>query len=56
MRLCLVTSKPTDAVTHGFRPAAERLGLDLVLVTDRPAEYAGAQVLSCDVWDFRALI
>jgi biotin carboxylase len=56
MRLCLVTSKPTDAVTHGFLPAAERLGLDVLLVTDRPAAYAGVQIVSCDVWDFRALI
>ena len=56
MRLCLVTSKPTDAVTHGFLPAAERLGLDVLLVTDRPAAYSGVQVVACDVWDFRALI
>jgi biotin carboxylase len=56
MRLCLVTSKPTDAVTHGFRPAAERLGLDVLVVTDKPAAYPDAQVVSCDVWDFRALI
>jgi biotin carboxylase len=56
MRLCLVTSKPTDAVRHGFRPAAERLGLDLVLVTDRPADYPDVPVVECDVRDFRALI
>jgi biotin carboxylase len=56
MRLCLVTSKPTDAVTHGFLPAAERLGLDVLLVTDRPAAYTGVHVISCDVWDFRALL
>jgi biotin carboxylase len=56
MRLCLVTSKPTDAVTHGFRPAAERLGLDVLLLTDRPASYPGVPVVECDVWDFRALI
>jgi biotin carboxylase len=55
-RLCLVTSKPTDAVTHGFQPAAQRLGLDLVLVTDRPDAYQGATVVPCDVRDFRALI
>jgi biotin carboxylase len=56
MRLCLVTSKPTDAVTHGFLPAAERLGLDVLLLTDRPASYSGVPVVECDVWDFRALI
>jgi len=59
VRLCLVTSKPTDAVLHGFLPAAARLGLDVLLVTDQPAAYAtaaGVRVMSCDVWDFRALI
>jgi biotin carboxylase len=54
--LYLVTSKPTDAVTHGFLPAAARLGLDVVLVTDRPAAYSGVPVIECNVWDFRALI
>jgi biotin carboxylase len=56
MRLCLVTSKPTDAVTSGFLPAAERLGLDVLLLTDRPDDYKQAQIIDCDVWDFRALI
>jgi biotin carboxylase len=39
VRLTLVASKPTDAVTFGFIPAAARLGLDVVLLTDRPAEH-----------------
>ena len=39
MRLTLVASKPTDSVTFGFLPAAARLGLDVVLLTDRPAEH-----------------
>jgi biotin carboxylase len=55
VRLCLVTSKPTDAVRHGFLPAATRLGLDVVLLTDKPAAYSGSAVVPCDVWDFRAL-
>jgi biotin carboxylase len=55
VRLCLVTSKPTDAVQYGFLPAAARLGLDVVLVTDQPAAYGG-QSVACDVWDFRALV
>ena len=38
MRLTLVASKPTDSVTFGFLPAAARLGLDVVLVTDQPAQ------------------
>jgi biotin carboxylase len=55
VRLCLVTSKLTDAVQYGFLPAAGRLGLDVVLVTDKPAAYSG-NVIGCDVWDFRALV
>jgi biotin carboxylase len=55
VRLCLITSKPTDAVQYGFLPAAGRLGLDVVLVTDKPAAYSG-NVIGCDVWDFRALV
>jgi hypothetical protein len=58
VRLCLVTSKSTDAVMHGFLPAAARLGLDVLLVTDQPSAYSrvtGVRVVPCDVWDFRAL-
>jgi biotin carboxylase len=56
-RLCLVTAKPTDAVLHGFLPAAARLGLDTLVVTDRPEAYPGVlAVAGCDVRDFRALI
>lgn len=36
MRLVIVASKPTDAVTHGFVPAADRLGLEVLLLTDQP--------------------
>jgi biotin carboxylase len=36
LRLHLVASKPTDSVTFGFLPAAARLGLDVVLLTDQP--------------------
>lgn len=42
MRLCLIASKPTDAVTHGFLPAAARLGLEVFLLTDQPDAHAGA--------------
>jgi biotin carboxylase len=42
VRLCLVASKPTDAVTHGFLPAAARLGLDVTLLTDQPAAHRAA--------------
>lgn len=42
MRLYLVASKPTDAVTHGFLPAAARLGLDVTVLTDQPAAHVSA--------------
>ena len=42
MRLCLIASKPTDAVTYGFLPAAERLGLEVFLLTDQPEAHVGA--------------
>ena len=41
MRLCLVAAKPTDAVTYGFLPAAARLGLEVLLLTDQPDGHAG---------------
>ena len=43
MRLCLVASKPTDSVIFGFLPAAARLGLDVVLLTDKPDEHEQAR-------------
>ncbi|MWA05262.1 ATP-grasp domain-containing protein [Actinomadura sp. LD22] len=56
--LYVLAGKATDSVTHGFLPAAARLGLDVVLLTDRPAAHAGAagRVVECDVSDFRHVI
>lgn len=55
--LYLVAGKATDSVTHGFLPAAARLGLDVTLLTDRPAAHdAGVPVAECDVSDFRDII
>lgn len=59
--LYLAAGKATDSVTHGFLPAAARLGLDVVLLTDRPAEHADVPppvraVVECDVSDFRDVI
>jgi biotin carboxylase len=70
VRLFLVASEPTDAVTFGFLPAAARLGLDVVLLTDQPDEHARALaagpsrldsqakpwIVACDVRDASALI
>jgi biotin carboxylase len=46
VRLCLVASKPTDSVIFGFLPAAARLGLDVVLLTDQPEEHKRARALA----------
>jgi biotin carboxylase len=43
VRLCLIASKPTDSVIMGFLPAAARLGLEVVLLTDQPEEHARAR-------------
>ncbi|WP_233526078.1 ATP-grasp domain-containing protein [Actinomadura spongiicola] len=57
--LYLVAGKPTDAVTHGFLPAAARRGLDVTLLTDRPADHADrhdGRIVECDVSDYREII
>jgi biotin carboxylase len=46
VRLTLVASKPTDSVTFGFLPAAARLGLDVILLTDQPAAHERALATS----------
>jgi len=62
MRLHLVASKPTDSVSHGILPAAARLGVDVILLTDQPEAHQKSgghppdEVVSCDVHDVRALI
>lgn len=68
MLLYLLALNPTDSVTEGFLPAAGRLGLDVVVLTDQPEahrdkystdEYGAngnIEVLACDVRDFRAVI
>ncbi|WP_230420791.1 ATP-grasp domain-containing protein [Actinomadura soli] len=46
-------------MTHGFLPAAARLGLDVTLLTDRPAAHAGTHdgpIVQCDVFDFREIV
>lgn len=60
MRMYLLALNPTDSVTEGFLPAAARLGLDVTLLTDQPEAHrrtgCRAEVLECDVRDFRAVI
>jgi hypothetical protein len=59
-RLYLVAGKVTDSVTHGFLPAAGRLGLDVIVLTDRPGEHEHAyprqEIVPCDVTDFREIV
>jgi len=43
VRVYLVASKPTDSVVFGFLPAAARLGLDVILLTDKPEEHERAR-------------
>ncbi|MET7328797.1 siderophore biosynthesis protein [Nonomuraea sp. NPDC005650] len=54
MRLYLTALKTTDSVTYGFLPAAEALGLEVTVLTDRPERHPYA--VACDVRDPRALI
>ena len=65
MHVVVVALNPTDSVTHGFLPAAARLGLDVTLLTDQPdvhtQAYAGRSsaprtILECDVRDPLAVI
>jgi biotin carboxylase len=46
VRLCLVASKPTDSVLLGVLPAAARLGLEVVVLTDQPGAHERAQARS----------
>ena len=41
-RLHLIASKPTDSVIHGFLPAAGRLGLEVLVLTDQPVAHEQA--------------
>jgi biotin carboxylase len=54
LRLYLTALKPTDSVTDGFLPAAEALGCEVTILTDRPERHPYA--VACDVRDPRALI
>src|SRR5882757_2424151 len=60
MQIVILARNPTDSMTDGFLPAAERLGATVTLLTDGPdahaQAYAGrpaapARILDCDVRD-----
>jgi hypothetical protein len=42
VRFCLIASKPTDSVIFGVLPAAARLGLEVMVLTDRPEDHKRA--------------
>ncbi|WP_219471043.1 siderophore biosynthesis protein [Nonomuraea rhizosphaerae] len=54
MRLYLTALKPTDSVTDGFLPAAQKLGCHVTVLTDQPERHPGS--VRCDVRDPRAVI
>ncbi|AJE87625.1 hypothetical protein SLNWT_7249 [Streptomyces albus] len=60
MRMYLLALNPTDSVTEGFLPAAARLGIEVVLLTDQPKAHASSadrcEILACEVRDFRAVV
>jgi biotin carboxylase len=47
VRLHLIASKPTDSVTFGFLPAAARLGVDVIVLTDQPEAHERALAVAC---------
>jgi biotin carboxylase len=60
MQIVILARNPTDSVTDGFLPAAERLGATVTLLTDGPDAHAlayadrssiPATILSCEVRD-----
>ncbi len=62
MRLYLLALNPTDSVTEGFLPAAERLGLPVTVLTDDPAPHrrapypAGIEIVGCEVREIREVV
>jgi len=64
MRLYLLALNPTDSVTEGFLPAAARLGLEVIVLTDSVDAHRQAykdfpqppELRECAVRDFRAVI
>ncbi|MFH8617452.1 acetyl-CoA carboxylase biotin carboxylase subunit family protein [Streptomyces sp. NPDC017979] len=59
-QLYVLALNPTDSVSEGFLPAAERLGLRTTLLTSQPGAHRGRhpdlEVLECDVRDPHAVI
>ncbi|MFE2428725.1 acetyl-CoA carboxylase biotin carboxylase subunit family protein [Streptomyces sp. NPDC059373] len=64
-RLYALAQNPTDSVTEGFLPAADRLGLEVTVLTEpghaaaHRRAYAGlpgVEVIACEVRDFREVI
>ncbi|MGO4618202.1 acetyl-CoA carboxylase biotin carboxylase subunit family protein [Nocardia sp. 2YAB30] len=60
MRLCLLALNPTDSVSEGFLPAAARLGLEVIVLTEEPdphcRRHPDLRIVACPVRDHRAVI
>lgn len=60
MQMYVLALNPTDSVTEGFLPAAQRLGLGITLLTDQPQahrdRHPDIEVLECNVRDHHAII
>lgn len=58
MTLVVLATVPTEAVLEGFLPAAQRLGLPVLLLTDHPEvwPYVDAEVRGCDVHEPRTVL
>lgn len=60
MQMYVLALNPTDSVSEGFLPAAQRLGLSITVLTDQPRahreRHPETEVLECDVRDHHAVI
>lgn len=58
MFIVVLATVPTEAVLDGFLPAAQRLGLPVLLLTDSPDAWpsVGAEMRECDVHGPRAVL
>jgi hypothetical protein len=56
--IVVLATVPTEAVLDGFLPAAQRLGLTVLLLTNSPEDWppVDAEVRQCDVHDPRAVL
>lgn len=61
MKTYVLARNTTDSITCGFLPAAERLGLDVAVLSDEPEAHrraygAGTEVIGCEVTDVSSVL